>query len=110
MRDMTTALRLLMNRAEPNLTEADLQELGGASDIAALQASNLASMMNGCGALVGNDVDGGWMQSKEEVSALMWHVASVAEGIAALIELQDRVDVIRNWGPHKPQPDKVAES
>ena len=103
MRDMKQALGLLIERATPNLSVDDLDALGGASELAAMQASNLATIMDACGALVANDSDGGWMQDRKEVSALMWHVSSVADSIVALIELSDRVDVLRTYRPqHQP--------
>lgn len=101
MRDIGQALSLLMSRAESNLSDEDLMTLGGASEVAEMQARNLARIMDGCGALVANDEDGGWMQDRDRVAALMWHVAAVADSIASLIDLSGRVDVIRAFRPKK---------
>ena len=70
MRDIGQALSLLMSRAESNLSDEDLMTLGGASEVAEMQARNLAMIMEGCGALVASDEDGGWMQDRDRVKKM----------------------------------------
>ena len=104
MRNIGEPMRLLMERAGPHLSDDDLMKLGGASDLAYCQSKHLADSLNCLGAMVGSNTDGDHFGHKDDLSALLWHIASTAEAVAALIELSDRVDTIRAFSPRKHHP------
>lgn len=91
-------MRLLLDRAEDNLTHEDLKELAGLADTASEDALRLSQVITEVACLVaGDDVEArdkvGSFQSPDSVFILMCHIASSLDTIAGLtavsVEAQD---------------------
>ena len=102
MRNIGEPMRLLMERAGPHLTEDDLRELGGASDVAYYQAKSLADSLHTLGAMISSNTDGDHFGHKDDLASLLWSIAGTADSIGALIELSETVDTLRTFRPRKP--------
>lgn len=109
MRDMQTAVCLLLDRAGPHLTREELQDLTTVSEQAEMQAHYLRTLAESIGCAVNQDgAQDGIFQSKAELSALMWHIAGTADTIAALIDISQRADCLLLARPYR-QPGKEAQ-
>lgn len=69
MRDMQTALQMLMDRAADHLTDEDLSLLADGADVAQMHAQHLSKVVCGIGCLVASDDDCGTFQSEDDLQA-----------------------------------------
>jgi hypothetical protein len=65
----------------------DYQWLSGAGEIVSLMATNVSDTVGGIASLVGSNQDAGAFQDKQDLAALLYHVADVASIVAALTDL-----------------------
>lgn len=92
-------MRLLLDRAEDNLTNEDLKELAGLADTASEDALRLSQVITDVACLVTGDADAeapnkvGSFQSPDSVFILLCHIASSLDTIAGMtavsVEAQD---------------------
>lgn len=97
MRSLSAMLRLLVERAGPNLTAADLDQLDGGCEMAGLLIWNMNTIASGIAALVAADEQSGGLQRQDEVSDTMFLMSSVLDLAWGLQEMEriwlDRVPV-----------------
>lgn len=88
MRSLSAMLRLLVERAGPNLTAADLDQLDGGCEMAGLLMNNLSAFTNGAAALVASDEQSGGLQGQEAIADTLFLVASIADLAYGLGEME----------------------
>lgn len=81
-------MRLLLDRAEDNLTHEDLKELAGLADTASDYALDLSRVITGLACLIAGDGERkstvGSFQDADHVFILLGHIASSLDTIAGL--------------------------
>lgn len=95
MRDMQTALQMLMDRAADHLTDEDLSLLADGVDVAQMHAQHLSEVVCWIGCLVASDETCGSFQHKAELPGLLFHVGAHADMIANLFQVAGRAESIR---------------
>lgn len=88
MRSLSEMLKLLVERAAPNLTADDLEKLDGGCEMAGLLIWNMNTLANGIAALVASDERSGGLQRQDEVSDMMFLMSSVLDLAWGLQEME----------------------
>ena len=94
MRDLQSAVRLLVDKAAPALSDAELRDPEGIRDHAEMQARYLRDVTMGLGCIVASDNDAISFRDGEQVSSLLWHISAAADHIASVLDLSDRAGCI----------------
>lgn len=93
----------LWNRAEENLTVAELDAIAGSVEEASLLAQNLATTCDRFGAIAAEEEDAGpsWLSDPEGRASMLWNIAAQAAAINALVTVgtraRARADDLLGW-------------
>lgn len=92
----------LWNRAEENLTVAELDAIAGSVEEASLLAQNIATTCDQLAALAAEEDAGpGWLCDPKSRAAMLWSVAAQASTIDALVTVgsraRGRADDLLGW-------------
>jgi hypothetical protein len=82
-----SALELLWDKSADRLTREELERFANLDDDAALQASNIADILDNIAGLVANDGEYGAFQDKDSVSTLCWSLCYQLRQLPALITI-----------------------
>jgi hypothetical protein len=81
------ALELLWDKSVDRLTREELEQFAKLDDVAALEVSNIADILDNIAVLVANDGGCGAFQDKDSVSTLCWSLCYQLRQLPALITL-----------------------
>ncbi len=103
MSSIQETMLTLWNRAEENLTVAELDAISGSVEEASLLAQNLAITCDRLGAITADEEDAGpgWLSDPEGRASILWGIAAQAAAIDALVTVgtraKARADDVLDW-------------